>query len=403
MHADVSIERNINAKNATPSVAPLFRSFFMGGFECSTHRNRSGRRLDLIAATRHDMFARADYERLRSLGILTARDGLRWHLIERRPYRYDFSSLLPLVEAARATGVQVLWDLFHYGWPDDLEIFSPQFIDRFSGLARAVTRLLREEGNEAPFISPINEISYFAWAAGEEACFFPYACGRSDELKRQLVRAAIAGIEAIRDVSPQARIIHTDPLINVIARRKTPQDLKAAERYNLSQYEALDLLSGKIEPELGGHGHYLDILGINYYLHNQWYYPDREMVPFSSSEYRPLKELLREFDDRYHRPAFIAETGIEDEYRPSWLQYVGDEVRAALLDGLPLEGICLYPILNHPGWEDDRHCHNGLWDYADEAGERIIYEPMKEEINRQYDQFERCRSQVAPTNLETGD
>ena len=29
----------------------LFRSFFLGGFECSTHRRKDGRRLDLIAAT----------------------------------------------------------------------------------------------------------------------------------------------------------------------------------------------------------------------------------------------------------------------------------------------------------------------------------------------------------------
>src|SRR5438105_446761 len=60
----------------------LFQSFFMGGFECSTHRLHSGRRLDLIAATEHDRFALADYERLRSLGLRAAREGLRWHLVE---------------------------------------------------------------------------------------------------------------------------------------------------------------------------------------------------------------------------------------------------------------------------------------------------------------------------------
>jgi hypothetical protein len=34
-----------------------FRSFFLGGFECSTHRLRSGKRLDLIRSTRHDELA----------------------------------------------------------------------------------------------------------------------------------------------------------------------------------------------------------------------------------------------------------------------------------------------------------------------------------------------------------
>ena len=42
----------------TPTV---FDSFFMAGFECSTHRRRDGRRLDLIAGTRHDRWGANDY------------------------------------------------------------------------------------------------------------------------------------------------------------------------------------------------------------------------------------------------------------------------------------------------------------------------------------------------------
>ena len=37
-----------------------------------------------------------------------------------------------MLEAARDEGVQVIWDLCHYGWPDDLDIFSPQFVERFA-------------------------------------------------------------------------------------------------------------------------------------------------------------------------------------------------------------------------------------------------------------------------------
>lgn len=46
------------------------------------------------------------------------------------------------------------------------------------------------------------------------------------------------------------------------------------------------------------------------------------------------------------------------------------EVLTAISAGVPVEGICLYPIVNHPGWDDDRHCHNGLFDYADASGQR---------------------------------
>ncbi|RPH56927.1 beta-glucosidase, partial [bacterium] len=91
------------------------KSFWIAGFECSCHCRPDGRRLDLIAATGHDRFAAADYARARDVGMATVRDGIRWHLVERSPGRYDFSSLLPKVRAAREAGVQVLWDLCHYG------------------------------------------------------------------------------------------------------------------------------------------------------------------------------------------------------------------------------------------------------------------------------------------------
>ena len=69
---------------------PLFSSVFIAGFECSTHVLRDGKRLDLIARTQHDRFVREDFARLREAGITTARDGFRWHLIEKTPGSYDF-------------------------------------------------------------------------------------------------------------------------------------------------------------------------------------------------------------------------------------------------------------------------------------------------------------------------
>src|SRR5260221_22272 len=118
----------------------MFKSFLIGGFECSTHRNKRGKRLDLIASTHHDEFAEQDYSRLIDIGIHTARDGVRWHLIEKEPYIYDFSTMEKQVDAARNVGTQLIWDYFHYGYPDDLDIFSSKFIERFACFASAVTK-----------------------------------------------------------------------------------------------------------------------------------------------------------------------------------------------------------------------------------------------------------------------
>src|SRR5438477_10196706 len=110
----------------------LFKSYLMGGFECSTHRRRDGRRLDIIAATGHDRHAGEDYKRLADEGMLTARDGLRWHLIETTSGRYDFSSVEAQIHAATDNGVQVIWDLFHYGYPESINVFSADFPARLA-------------------------------------------------------------------------------------------------------------------------------------------------------------------------------------------------------------------------------------------------------------------------------
>jgi hypothetical protein len=65
------------------------------------------------------------------------------------------------------------------------------------------------------------------------------------------------------------------------------------------------------------------------------------------------------------------------------LRYIGQEARAAAAAGVPLEGLCLYPIIDYPGWGDDRHCYAGLWGYVDEEGRREIYEPLAGELAHQ--------------------
>ena len=360
-----------------------FKSFFMGGFECSSHRDSRGRRLDLIASTRHDEFAQADYSRLLERNILSCRDGLRWHLIEPEPFRYDFSSLANQVNAARQTGIEVVWDYFHYGYPDDLDIFSPAFVERFQSFCLAATEFLNSELSTPLFVCPVNEISFFSWIAGHVGQFYPCAIRRGGVLKRQLVRAALAGTDAIRSVAPDVRIVVTDPAIHVVTRSKSAATRRAAENYRLSQFEAFDMLVGRKSPELGGNRKAIDVIGLNYYFHNQWHFPSRRKISPTHEIYRPLADILREFYFRYHKPLLIAETGIEDDERPSWFRYVCGQTLRARSNGVDVNGICLYPILNHPGWADDRHCHNGLWDYADDTGSREIYQPLAAEIDYQ--------------------
>jgi hypothetical protein len=109
----------------------LLQSFWIAGFESASHVNRAGARIDMVSATQHDVQVNEDYARLAEWGIRTVREGARWHLIE-TSRGYDFSTLKPTLEAARRHRIQVIWALCHYGWPDDLDILGPGFVDRFA-------------------------------------------------------------------------------------------------------------------------------------------------------------------------------------------------------------------------------------------------------------------------------
>ncbi|MBO0144978.1 glycosyltransferase [Agrobacterium sp. Ap1] len=362
----------------------LFRSFLQGGFECSSHRLRpgengaEGRRLDMIAAIGHDTHAAQDYRQLAGFGIRTVRDGFRWHLIEKAG-SYDWSSIRPMLRAAKDAKTQVIWDLLHYGWPDDLDIWAPRFVDRFARYCAACAHVVREESDDVPFYCPVNEISFFSWGGGDVGYLNPFAHGRGFELKVQLARAAVAAMDAVLAVDPRARFVHCDPIINVITDPSRPSDAGVAEGHRQSQFQGWDLIAGRIWPQIGGNERYLDIVGVNYYFNNQWIHGG-PMVDIGDPLYKPLSKLLIETYARYGKPMLIAETGIEAARRAAWFQYVSTQADLAMKAGVPLGGICLYPIVNHPGWDDQRPCENGLLSAAFSTTGREIHQPLADAI-----------------------
>jgi hypothetical protein len=353
----------------------LFRSYFIAGFEGSSHVRRDGRRLDLVAATGHERFADRDYRRMLALGIHTARESLRWHLVEAVPGRYEMDVERPRMAAAARAGVEVIWDLAHFGWPDHLDVFSRDMPDRYAGYAAAVARAVREEIDAPHWFAPMNEISFLTWAGGAVGVMNPFATGRGDELKRQLVRATIRAMQAVRAEIPAARFLHPEPLVNIAGDPQQPHLREHAVAHHEAQYEAWDMLAGRLAPELGGGPQYLDVPGANYYPDNQWI-EGGGTLPLDSPDRVPLHVMLRDLALRYGRPVVISETGTEDRARGPWLRSVIDEVGRAERSGVRVGGVCLYPILNHPGWEDDRHCCNGMWDYAGPRGGRRAYQPL---------------------------
>jgi beta-glucosidase/6-phospho-beta-glucosidase/beta-galactosidase len=358
-----------------------FDSFFQAGFECSSHRRTDGVRLDLIGATSHDRHALGDYRQCSELGFRTLRDGLRWHLVEKTPGRYDWSSWLPMLEAAEQTGMQVIWDLFHYGSPDHVDQGSPDFPKKFAEFAVAALEFRESVTKQPPLICPLNEINFVCWAV--ESGYFPQVGPKKRGwLKRQLVTAWIAATKAIREQWPRTVVVGAEPLIHVAPHDRRRSTMREAEQNRSGMFEAYDWILGKAEPALGGDRSQIDVIGLNYYPHNQWYWKG-PTVPMGHHEYRPLADMLVEVAERYEKPLFLSETGAEGSGRPAWLHYVCDEVREAMRRGVQIEGICIYPVTAYPGWDNSRHCDVGLLSTVGANGKRKVYEPLYEEIQRQ--------------------
>lgn len=387
----------------------FFKSFIMGGFESACHINGQGRRLDMIGQTQHDIQAEQDYVLVKSQGIHTVRDGVRWPLIEKSPGVYDFSSLEPMAAAAHKQGVQVIWTLCHYGWPDDLDVFSPEFVTRFAAFSKAVAIFLKQYTDGVPFFAPVNEISYFCWVGGEVGTVHPYAKGRGYEMKQQLVRASLACMDAIWEVVPEARFVHVDPLISVAAPHGLPDLREAAEADHASQYEAYDMIAGMRDPELGGAAKYLDVIGSNFYHENEWFY-GADYIPWNNGkpdqDWVPLHRLLEQVYVRYGRPIVISETSHYGSNRPAWMRMIIEEIQRTLAEEIPVMGVCIYPIIDRSDWENDDHWHNsGLWDYSlgkDGRHLRVLSEDYATEIQKavQVFSFTDTKGELTPTHHE---
>ena len=379
----------------------LFHSFFLAGFEGSIGYNRHRQWFDQIEATQHDRFADEDYARLRGAGIHASREAVRWPLVDANGH-FDFSSLQPFIDAGRRHGVEIIYDLFHFGYPPHIDLFSADFPRRFSEYCYATARYVAEQTTGTCYFTPVNEPSYFSWAAGEAGLFAPHQTGRGFELKIQLIKAAVAGINAIRAACPEARIVNVDPLCRLLLPPHRDDLREEVESFNTrSVFESWDMLSGRLLPELGGSPTHLDIVGINYYWTNQWEWGRAgEPVDERHPGRWPLRQLIRNVWERYGAEMVITETSHVGEKRPVWLRELTQEVRSILAEGIPLRGVCLYPILGMPEWHSrEEWTRMGLWDLLDEDGvlKRVLCQPMLEALKAagSLDQLQTFRRQKA--------
>lgn len=375
----------------------MLNSFFIAGFPGATRVPRNGQRVEQTTLCGHQRFYAQDYARAKKLGLLVARESAQWSTIERIAGQYDFSFVRRRIHSARAQGVQLVWTLLDGGWPADVDIMRPMFVQRFTAYARAFARLLRDQEVKNPIVVPINEIGPLSRAGGEFAHVFPFLEERGLELRCQLVRAAVAAIDAMREAMPEIRIMHVEPLIHVAAHPFHPEDADAADAMRRDQYAVLDMLSGRSWPQLGGREHHLDLLGVSHYLSSQFYYAGPrhpgKMINPQAAEWRRLSDLLSELGRRYACPLVLAATGHDGAGRAAWLRYICREVQHAATRGVTVQGLCMSPIVDCAPFQFEPRSSSGLWGMSDDEGERAVDMWLAKELREQQRLLERLQLQ----------
>ena len=108
------------------------------------------------------------------------------------------------------------------------------------------------------------------------------------------------------------------------------------------------------------------------------------MIPFGHPERISFAEILATIYQRYSRPLVISETGSHGEFRPGWWELVLSEIEDARKSGIPISGVCAYPILDKPSALHFLWPQSGIWDFdpVDPSFRRIPHIPTLDIIKK---------------------
>jgi beta-glucosidase/6-phospho-beta-glucosidase/beta-galactosidase len=336
----------------------------IGGFE-TTYMPGCDR--DVAETTGHVEHRRSDLELLRSTGVTTLRYPVRWHRVEARPGRFDWTETDHVMELLDETGLSPIVDLVHHtSYPRWLQ-------DGFADAAfpRAYLRYVEAFAQRYPGVREytlFNEPFSTLFLCAHEGAWPPYGRGMESFVKmlRNVLPAVATASHMYADLLPGSRHVWVDS-----CERHTGagQGGRRYARYaNDRRFFVLDAFLGRIESvsarpfvadvianggapllELDGR---IDVLGLDYYAHCQWHFgPRGGSAP--SPVVIPLSDLIREYAQRYSRPCVVSETNVRgtSSDRATWLRYVLEQCEIAVRDGVDLRGLCWFPFIDSCDWD----------------------------------------------------
>jgi beta-glucosidase/6-phospho-beta-glucosidase/beta-galactosidase len=338
----------------------------LAGFE-STYL--PGHDIDVAETTGHIRRWRQDLELVSGCGVRRLRYPVRWHRIERRPRSFDWEETDRVLGCMGDHDLRPIVDLLHHtSYPRWLRRGLAD--RRFAG---AYLRFVEAFAHRYPWVGEYtlcNEPFTTCFLCGHEGIWPPYLRGVRGfvAVAANLLPAVAAASRACAELLPGARHVWVDTCERASAATEAAQPWAALA--NDRRFFVLDAFLGRsLAPErpfvaqvlaAGGAGLLemeagrVDVVGLDYYAHNQWHYLDASgRASRPSSTPAPLAELIGEYFERYHRPCLLGETNIRGfaSDRASWLKYTLEQCEIAQAAGIPIDGYCWFPFVDSCDWD----------------------------------------------------
>lgn len=358
------------------------------------------RALDEYELMGHYEHWREDLNLAKELGLKALRWGVPWYKVEPEPNKFDWSwtdQVIPyLVEEA---GVLPIIDLMHYGCPFWLKReFANKDYPKF--VARYAAEFSNRYKNHINFYTPLNEPIINSLMCGMRAAWAPYLKGEKGYLKImiQLAKGIVRTVEAIKEIQPEAVMVHVEATGLTRAIREDLASLATEEKFR--GYLCYDLISGRlthdhllyswlvrngVSPddlrELQNNKIDLDVIGMNFYP--QWstkllYLDNRGRIAFRETEPEGdgFAELITDYYDRYEVPIMITETSAvgNDEVRQKWLKSSVSMIKTLRENSIPVIGYTWFPLFTMIDWR---------YRFSDEPLENFYLELGMYKLNRE--------------------
>jgi beta-glucosidase/6-phospho-beta-glucosidase/beta-galactosidase len=336
----------------------------IGGFE-STYLPAHD--TDIFESTAHDVHWKRDLELLRECGVRRLRYPVRWHRVEAEEGVFDWADTDKVLHYLRDHGFRPIVDLVHHtSYPRWL---AGGFADPRFG--KAYLRYTEEFARRYPWVREytlFNEPFSTLFLTGHEAIWPPYQRGL-DNFVAQILNVLPAVAEASRSYAgllPGAKHVWVDTCENHTGAGAggTAYAAMANER----RFLVLDSFLGKgydsegpmagllktaggeelLELEPGR----IDVLGMDYYAHCQWHFDDTGgSTP--TREPLPLADQIQLYWERYRLPCLLTETNVRGwaSDRATWFKYVLEQCERARAHGVPLDGLCWFPVIDSTDWD----------------------------------------------------